>query len=559
MRLHSPAFEKKLRQRVKQTIRHSPTLKKEFKQANRSARQIKSGQFVRPAYGLIPAFMVWFAVTATGHLATGLAFINLWLLGNLCFYTVAAWTRLYHSKDLAALTLLPISQTRLFRWQWQKCFRYSLFLLSDLLISLGVLAYYFSFTPIQWLAASLVATLAWATVLALATFWLAQLPRGPVTIMTAGFILVGVTLFFGRHVFWPLLLRAVDHAAPALNLILPTGWPLSLVPVFVDENQWWPLGLLLPLTLILWSLKDSLHRLLASYQYRELIIPEALDLVPGEPALAHQPVQHGPTAIEEMIQTRRFLNPPPGPLHDWWEKQLWHSLNPREKTLREFAFPQGYRIAAPWFKIFRNFALAALLALIVGLGSPNAKFSALGLGLFLSLCQLLSQFASNGCAFRPLWLSGVNIPLYAGYGIGFHELSRVLFKCSFIQIPLLLTFTLFAGLTTAFLVGFPLLTGMNFGLKTGLLLAASRYLMVIMAFSSGTNDSSRYRNFSLIFTTVFLGVLFIGLAGTALFYPRQPFGWLLCLAATLNAWVLYRFYQWFYNSNRFDLMSLPRR
>jgi hypothetical protein len=98
------------------------------------------------------------------------------------------------------------------------------------------------------------------------------------------------------------------------------------------------------------------------------------------------------------------------------------------------------------------------------------------------------------------------------------------------------------------------------GLKFGCLLFASRFIFLTLAFSGGTNDTSkfRFRTLLLLFLIIFLGMTFLGLGGTGLFLPNQVFSWLLCASAVFDAFLFFWIYSWFYNSGRFDLMSLPR-
>ena len=255
------------------------------------------------------------------------------------------------------------------------------------------------------------------------------------------------------------------------------------------------------------------------------------------------------------------MEPPQWPQRGWWEKRLWLWFDGREKILSDFVFPGGYAITAPWMKAFRNIAIAVAVAWGAGWMSPTAKFSVLGVGLFITISQVLVLFLNHGRAFQPLLLSGVKIPVYAGFAIGFCELSRLLFKCAIIQAPLLLAFTLTAGLAAAALAGFPLFAGIVFGLKCGLLLFASRFISVALTFSAGTNDTSsfKFRALLLIFLMVGFGLGFIGLGGVGLFLPNAPTAWMFCLGAAMDAYAFFWIYQWFYNSGRFDLMSLPRR
>ena len=463
----------------------------------------------------------------TGHVATGLAVINLWMLGALLLQNQGIWARFYTSPDLAALTLLPVTQENIFRWQLQKVFRFSLVTLFNLCVGFGVLVCCFNLSPWKWVASFLVAILSWVALFAMQAFSAARLPKKPFQIIAAGLIFTGMALFFGRKIIGNLVIKTLDQYAPELNLLLPTGWPVSLFQTFASENQWWPLFLLFPITLIVWTTKDSLQRLLKGFEFREHILAQPSDLVPGEyPAKKSspdKPLQLGLTAIEEIIQSRKFLGPPLWPQRGWFEQRLWRWFEQREKALAEFVFPNGFSILAPWIKTFRNLLIAAVIGYAAGLVNPTWKFCILGLGLFITVCQTLGQILNQGRAFQPWWCSGVNIPMYSVYGIGYRELSRVLFKCSIIQIPLLLAFALAAGLATAFLADYPLIAGMMIGLKLGCLLFASRFIFVTLAFSSGTNDSSKFRlrTVLLIFIIVLSGLMFIGLAWNR-FVCTQP-------------------------------------
>lgn len=562
MKLHSPGFEKALRKSVKSTVRSSRELKREYRRVRRYSRKRNFGWIFRPVLALILGSTVLFVTTTTGHLATGLAVINLWLFAALAFQTQGIWTRLYSSSDMAALTLLPVTREKMFRWQLQKYFRTSLWTLFDLLVAFGVLAYIGNFPAYKWVGAFFVAALAWAALLSLVGFCAARLPRWPFHFISIGMLLIGAILFFGRSIIGAIALKVVDQAAPGLNILLPTGWPVSLFQTLPVNHQWWTLALLFPIIAILLTAKDSLKRLFANLQYHEHLQSEPSDLVPGEepaPISPDKPYQLGPTAIEEIIQSRKFLELPPWPKLGWMEQRLWRWFGRREKVLSEFVFPNGMAITAPWIKIFRNLLITAAVAFGIGFISVTGKFCILGVGLFLTICQSLVQILNQGGAFQSRWGSGVNIPMYAGFGIGIRELSVFLFKCSIIQTPMLLAFTTAAGMISAFLAGFPMLMGMNFGLKFGCLLFASRFIFVTFAFSSGTNDNTKFRSVVLVILIVLLCMAFFGLAGTGLFFPDQPTAWILCAGAVVDAYIFFWAYKWFYNMGRFDLMSFPKR
>jgi hypothetical protein len=405
-------------------------------------------------------------------------------------------------------------------------------------------------------------------VLALATLAVAYFPRFPYRFASGTLIVCVLGIFMGRKFIADPLIDWLDRCAPALNLALPTGWPGSVLQCWLPEGRWSLLSLLLPLGAILLTMKGSLARLRARYQFGELILPDVPDLVPEAavesvttPADPTKPVRIGLTAIEEIVQSRQFLALPLWPRHGWFEGCLWRWLSIREQALAEFVFPNGLSILAPWKRILRNFGVACLAGVVVGFIGRNIGMYVLGAGLFITLCQVIALFFAGGCAFEPVSNSGVNVPRYASFGIGFGELSSLLLKWSAVQFPLLMVFSEVATMLVFLLTGWPIEMGAIFGLKMAGLLFAARFISVALAFSSGTNDTSRVRFRSLLMFAIIVagGLGFMALAAGSLFVPQQSIAWALWGLAALDAYALFLVYRWFYHTNCFDLVSLPRQ
>jgi hypothetical protein len=320
---------------------------------------------------------------------------------------------------------------------------------------------------------------------------------------------------------------------------------------------------------VIWTIRDSLARLQSSYGFKEIMHQESPDLVPGEAAQLpgaagtdpDRPARLGSTAIEQIVESRQFLEARPWVPGAGFEGWLWRWLTPREKALAEFVFPNGLAISAPWKKTFRNLGITVVLASVAGLASPVPKTWVLGGGLFVVSCQLLAQVLVGGPAFGKVQCSGVLIPIYAGFPIGFRELARLLFKCTVAQLPLLMSFTVVAGACTAWLTDFAITDGVTFGFKISGLLFATRFIFVTFGFSSGTNDTSgiRLRTVALVVSMIGSGGLFLLLGAAGLFVPSIPLAWSLWVLAILDAYGFFRIYGWFYHANRFDLMGVPRR
>lgn len=565
MKLHSPEFEKRLRREVRQKVRSSPELRKEARRT-RKAQNYSARLLSRIGLAALPGIAVWWVSGQTQKPAAALAVVSLWLFIWLCVRVQTLLTRLYADPDLSAFSFLPIESDRIFRWQLQKLLGPAVMSLVDVLAALLAFGWFHDFTPAKWAMLLVIGLLLWVNFLALVLWCAARWPRLPYGLVPAACLPLVLVWMVGRDFMAKYLVALINRFGLEINLLLPTGWPLSLGRLLVEKDQWLSLLLLIPIAGVIWTMKSSLARLRENYEFAETTIDEAPDLFQGEEAVApptvnalqESPHHLGVTAIEEIVLSRQFFTGPKWHNQGRLEKMLWAWFKPREQALSEFVFPEGFRIAAPWRKIFRNLFIAMLAALLFGLVSPGLRAWALGLGMFVPMCQALAQILGTGRAFQPSQCSGVNIPIYAVYAIGFRELARLLFKCSFVQLPLFIPFIALCATPIAWLAGLPVLDGIILGLKAGGLLLAARFITVTLAFSSGTNDTSRlrFRNLSLLAAVLGLGLLFLALGAAGLFAPVSWMAWSSFALAVLDAYVFFRVYGWFYHANRFDLMKV---
>jgi len=313
-------------------------------------------------------------------------------------------------------------------------------------------------------------------------------------------------------------------------------------------------------------LHRTVVRLASHYEFAEPLLAEPTEVLPREltpvfNGTADTPRRVGLTSIAEFVETRGFLAAASWPEVGWFEARLWQWLTKRERELVEFAFPQGITITGPWKKVFFHLAIGGVAGGALGWVNGALQFWVWSGTMLLTALRALVCFYANGCAFRPMFCSGVNIPLHAVYPVGYRALSRVLFKYSFIQLPLLAGFLMVCGVGLARLAGYELPMGAVFGFKLAFLLAAARFLFVTLAFSAGTNDSKqlRFRTFVLVGVVLFLGGLFLGLAVAGLLVPPPLLATALWLGALPTAWLFWRVYGWFYDANRFDVMNLPQQ
>jgi hypothetical protein len=568
VRLHSPAFEKSLRRQVRQTIRSSPELKREFRAARKVRRRYGFNLLLRPMISFGVGAVAWGAWQKTGHLAAGLAVLTLWGFIFVFMHAQRLISSLYAATDLQAFALLPVRETTVFRWELQRFLLGTLWSLLDLVCGYSALAWRAGFSLPKWCAVVPLGMWTWIEVIALAVLCVSYFPRLPYALVSGLLTFSLFILVLTRQFIGPFLLRLLDNSAPTLNLVLPTGWPVSLFQALLVGNPWNIAVFLLPSVIIVYSLKNSLGRLQAHYTFTETVRPEAPDLVPDQPTLAsafesthpETPTRLGPTAIEDLIQTGFFLAEPAWRTQGPFESAFWRWCTPRERALAEFVFPTGLAFAKPWRNVFRNLLIAIAVACLAGLLSPELRNWVLAAGLFVALCQVLACVLGSGRAFQTVHCGGVNIALYANYAIGFRELGGFLFKYSLTQFPLVLLFCVAAGMSIFYVAGWPFTLGAVAGFKAAGLLLASRFVFLTFSFSAGTNDTSRFRFSSvlLVCLAVSLGVGFVGLAAASLLWPSELGAWSCWAAAALEGYIFFRVYGWFYHRNQFDLMNLPR-
>jgi hypothetical protein len=163
-----------------------------------------------------------------------------------------------------------------------------------------------------------------------------------------------------------------------------------------------------------------------------------------------------------------------------------------------------------------------------------------------------------GRAFEPVNNSGVNVPRYASFGIWLRGIIQFL-----LSVPRSLSSSIvFSGRPCwSSLWGWPVATGALLGLKVAGLLLASRFISISLSFSSGTNDTSRVRFRSLLMFAILVagGLGFMILAAASLFVPQHYVAWAFWGLAAVDAYGMFLVYRWFYHTNCFDLISLPRQ
>jgi hypothetical protein len=563
MKLYAPRFEKALKYGVRRAIRSDAKLQKEYRRAKGRRRPIWVFFLFRLVFSCMLAASVSTVLRLTNHPETALAVIVLWTLAAASFLSALLAPLRLHGPDVRALQLLPVSDFTIYKFRRDKILGFHFMVLFDLLAGLGTLAFLLAIPWPYWLGLPVIAGLALVVNVALAMFVGARFPRFRSGWLASGITLLFVSWLIGNKYDGPQMIAALDFAAPTLNLVLPTGWPLEYFH-FLAYGSWWPpiLGLA-PIMYVLWSYQDCERLVGGRFTYQEpSVAPEPPEQVPE--ALVQAGAQTGRpigvTAITEGILSRDCFALPRWD-GDWAQRILWRWLKPREQVLANVVFPQPLAIVRPWGRIMRHLFIATVVWQVTRLLIPTLENIVFVFAMMVPLLEVLNQSWPAGAAFRTVRTFGIRISLLAPYPVAYREISNLLLKCTIIQLPALAAIVTCVSLIYEASHSLPWLNGLLIGLRITLILVALRLALLVLNFGSMSNDTSRswQRTLVALAICVIEICIFVGLAAGALLAQAETFAWLsgLCLVGTQYGFL--RYYGWLWNRGSIDLMSLDAR
>ncbi len=568
MRLHSAAWERRLRQRVRAVVRGVPALRREFRK-NRRARRTESN-LLAPVFRIGALLLIVGAAGSRGcSVEAQLGLVTLWAVFGVVAHAAGWLQALYAAPDLYALFGLPVSDRQILRWEAGKHLRSSSWVAIEFLAGYGMIRLTWDSWSEVWQvvpAAFVQAATVLGVALALAAWRPSHLYRGAaVVIWLFLFALVILHEFVGEQMF-----AALEWTAPTLNRLLPVGW-ISLHVLDLGRGAWqaslFPLGVAAGVALL--AARSGWHRLQHAYVLNEAAEPpkaeieSALEEVEAAQAPAEEDLWAttgpGPTEIMDALRSRQFLASPLGWDEGWLERWFSRGLSPRARTVWQFMQMGTPRWSRHWqlgsIVLACGFLLGLAIQNVVPAYRDSVWFHYLLVGLWGGLLVLP---ASSGLsrAFQGGYMSGVTIPLRAGYPVGYWETGRLVLRSVCLRFlagaPIL---ALYGGLVF-WALGQPPLWGFGIGLKVSWMAFALRPAMIAMRFSRGTNDSARLAWSALLFVlaAATAGILLLGL-GVAAFALSGAWAWAIALLFPLPSLAFYGFYGWLYNRFCFDLMQ----
>jgi len=563
VKLYSSEFEKALKQGVRRAIRGDARLQKEYRRTKGRRRSTWIIWVARLPFSCMLGASVATVLNLTNHTETALAVVVLWTLAAAAFLSALLAPSRLHGPDVRALQLLPVSDFTIYTFRRDKILGFHSMVLVDLLAGLGTLAFLLALPWPSWLGLPVVAALAWAFNVALAMFVGAKFPRFRTGWLGFGLTLLFVAWLIGNKYDGPQMIAALDFAAPAMNLVLPVGWPLEFFHWLAGGAWWTPLVGLVPIAYVIWSYRKCERLVGGRFTYQEPhVAAESSEQVPEglaqAGAQAGRPI--GVTAIMEGILSRDCFALPRWD-EDWAQRILWRWLTPREQVLANFVFPKPLTMVRPWGRIIRHLLVAVAVWQVMRILIPSTEKLVLIFAMIVPLFEVLAQSWPAGVAFRTIRTFGIRISLFAPYPISFRELSNLLLKCTAIQLPMVVAIATFLSLAYAATHGLPSLQGLLMGMRITLVLAALRLALLVLNFASMSNDTSRSwrRILVALFVCVIEICLFVGLAAWTLFAPPEPLAWLSGVSLVGTQYGFLRYYGWLWNRGSIDLMSMDAR
>lgn len=545
MRLEWPAFEKQSRKLVREELKRSPALRKEFKKG-RKANANLPGRLL----GKVGLPLLWILIPANMMMKQGfptaLAIISLWFAGS-CFLRGHRWFQhFYASRDLVVLNLLPLNDEQVFQVQKRNYFKSSLWLIWELLAAYCIVGLFWEESrSVYYLlpfAALLQAMLVMALGLHLAN-WLHFLPLGAI----GGFLRVSAVALL----IWALNQPENSNGIVQVSsYIFPTGWLNYALYLGGVKHDWFSLALLIPIVALIVASRFAWARLRAFYSLEGFEVIPSLNNAPEEPELTPESFDRkpGPTEIEDNIGARNFLKGVNWQATGWLERFVAGLFSKREMEIAEFLVAQN----PGWTKAFNvGLVIWLMVCLVVWtLGSYN--FTIVYMCAYLLGTATLPIFGGHWRGLRQMATGGVFIPAFAVYPIAFNEVARVLLKVNVTRIlaasPFLITF----GALASYKLNASPLLGAEIALQILEVLILVQPVFVLLPIST-TSSKLRF-GYSMVFLLL---ILMLAGAMISLFFVQGIMTRAIINAGlVLLAILIYLLYRKAYRFCKMDLINL---
>ena len=551
MKLRYKSFERAARHRIKAEIGASERLQEQYRHLRRLKRQGLQTRLwmARLFFTFLVGLSLFLRPSSSERV---IAVIVLWQLSAIFVRASFLNGSLHYSPAVSVLFSLPISDQDIFKVQWQRFLRDSLWSVLDFSILYGLLAWKIggrNFSPAIGIAFGIIS---WLFIIAMALSLYALGVRKFFFGLGSLFSLSAMGVVF----FLPYQQEISTWIARSAYGLPPVGWlvhAMGITPAQGVVHDLVPC-VLAAFTLLLSPL--AYRRALRQYGLHEGIIAVASRT---QATMRNRVVEYPEAAGQfTQTQTEAAAQISAGELQaglDWKrlgpvERLVSRLLNPRERVITDFLVAGNPR----WTAGLRRLGIT-LSFLLAGTWLFTSLVSALSGFLLVPVAVLLlAAFAGQWRGFGQPGGGGLQSPYYALYPLGFWELMRLVLKIN------LLRFLLYLPLVATGLI---LVVGkmrsdwastIALGSKVIFLGLIAQPILAIAQISPGTNDGKKP-----VVILAALAFFILQLAsGMTFIAAESPV--LLVTSAIVSAMVsccALLLYGRLYNKNRFDLLPSP--
>lgn len=440
--------------------------------------------------------------------------------------------QLYEVPDVYAFLHLPVELQFVFRRQCRHALLGAGWLLFDLTVCYGVIAGVYHSAPAGYLLGVTTALLQGGAVLCAGVLLVAWRPHS--SYWLAGSAAYLLPLFVVMVEGFPEVRSLLESTSPVLETVTPHGWAavfylsIALQPQFAIPAL---LGLAMGIPVLAGY---ALRRLFAEYEFVEAVRHPWADQDPGA---------KGPTAIADEMRTVPLSETLKWRKGGWLENWMQRWFTNRQCVVAALMKGDEPKWSALW-KWAVAWGLMAVAASFL-LGDLDTQLERVILAVLVGVAFLFALPVFNGLdAFQGVSSGFHTVPVFEMFPVGYWEIFAVDVKITVARfltaLPVLIPLGALAGWNADMGAGH----GGVLALKICLLILVIRPVVLLMQFSSGTNDSKGFsiRSVLLLAILVMVVIALIGL-GFALFHLISPTSWIPVLAGmgllSLGAFALY--------------------
>lgn len=553
MKLSSKDLEHRIRSAARQEMRQDKELWKDYRRHRPGwIKRLLGADYRQVLPYLYCGFVLVMAAVNSGREILVVLGVAIYATATTIFRALSLKSGALQGYDRAVLVNLPVSDETFLRyevkqaiWSWGRAAVVFFLAYGAALISSGHFKDQIAF-------AAIAAVLQAACGFCLAMLFIAFVPK----ILTVG---VSTPLYLLTFVCLWLPAPAVQVLWPAV-LLTPGGWishgfagvtglahgnALWFVPAFVMAAS-------LPLAHT--AFRKRLLEELSAQTLDELVKVGTLEASDG--GEQQQPGQVKPVELGSEIWKGHFLETATWSRAGWMEQFAVKFLSPRQKIVAEFML--GDQLGA-WSKRWRTAALITL--------GGTALTMALRAGpTWLFYLPLIAAAMWGAPLFGGFWwgffgapTSGYLTPAYAGFPVGYTEISKVMWKANAVRVIAWTPLALMYITTLSMKLGQSWQVGVTLSVEIILLVLAVQPAMIAGHFSVGSNDT-RQLNWQafLFFMLAFVLFVLLIVAAISLFEADSILGKLIgtlgIFGSPATAWFGYKL---LFNRGRTDLLSKP--